>query len=76
MIMSARFLRDTQTVSEVKTSWVGKPMTDNEIVYVLFENAGEHMPERWYVYGKYHEARAIKLEDLPEAVRLAHMLLS
>lgn len=75
--MSARYLRDTQTVSQVSTKWVGKPDNDNEIVYVLFESASnEFVPERWYVYGKFHDARPIDYANLPEAVRLAHMLLT
>lgn len=75
MIMSALFIPFTGDVVKVSKTWVGRPQTGDEVVYALFHSVGELLEERWYIYGVNHDAIAVKPENLPEAVRLAHMLL-
>jgi hypothetical protein len=75
MIMSARYLLDSKEVTQVADHWVGRPVNENEAVYALF-HGNSAMPDRWYVYGLSHDAIWCRPENLPEAVRLAHMLLT
>lgn len=74
MIMSARFVLDSKGVTQVSATWVGRPVSENEVVYCLFEG-NTAMPERWYIYGISHDAIWCRPENVPEAVRLARMLI-
>lgn len=75
--MSARYDTAANVLMDVSTSWVGRPLTDREKVYALFDRAGTPLEgkEPWYVYGISHDAIHIKYEDLPEVVRMAYLLM-
>lgn len=62
---------------DAATHWVGRPMADREKVYALFHqtNVPTDLEQRWYVYGISHDAVRILYKDLPEAVRMAYLLI-
>lgn len=73
--MSARYDRAARELMDVSTSWVGRPVTDREQVFALFEAVDGLLNQRWYVYGIAHDAIAIEYDKLPEAVRMAYLLI-
>lgn len=77
MIMSALYIPFCDQVVKVSTHWVGRPSTEDEVVYALFASANQEvMSDRWYIYTTSRDAVAVTYENLPEAVRLAYMLLT
>jgi hypothetical protein len=65
-----------QELMEAATHWVGRPGADQEQVYALFHSvSGDLKDTRWYVYGIAHDAIAVEYSKLPEAVRMAYLLI-
>lgn len=75
MIMSARYSLASNVVTEVAHHWVGRPKGEDELVYALFEATGDVLDQRWYVYTSFRDAVSVNYDNLPEAVRLAYMLV-
>jgi hypothetical protein len=77
MIMSCFYYPATGELGQVASHWVGRPGSDKVVVYALFARGGDiAQGERWYIYTTIRDAVSVKPEKLPEAVRLAHMLLT
>jgi hypothetical protein len=76
MIMSARYNMVSRGLVEAATSWVGRPAHDKEQTFALFHAvSGDLKDTRWYVYGIAHDAIAVEYSKLPEAVRMAYLLI-
>lgn len=77
MIMSALYNTKKNEVVRTSRQWVGRPIDRDFMTYALFPAAmNDTLKERWYSYSDWHDAKLVNYEDLPEAVRLAHMLLN
>lgn len=76
LLFSAKYNKATDTLGEVSSTWVGKPIADNEQVFSLFAASfGSWEEARWYVYDKTRDARHVGYDNLPEAVRMAYLLI-
>ena len=74
--MSARYDTAACELMDVSASWVGRPLTDREQVFALFHSVtGDATESRWYVYGIAHDALPVDFDKLPEAVRMAYLLI-
>lgn len=76
MIMSAQYFPATQEIGKVDTKWVGRPQAEGEQVFALFAPVGGILADRWYFYTNTRDAVYVPYDKLPEAVRLAYMLMS
>lgn len=76
MIISIQYDTRTGEVLKAGNNWQGNPKVPGIVVYALFEATPTNLlKERWYVYGHKHDASPVEPEDLPELVRLAHMMI-
>jgi hypothetical protein len=57
------------------TEWIGSPKNEGDVVYALFDHSTKgYNTKRWYCYTIHHDAMYVA--EVPEVVRLAHMLLT
>ena len=75
MIAYIQYFPETKTLGVVDDIWHGKPSMSDMVVYTAWPAVGGVIAERWYKYAQDHDARLTRYDQLPEAVRLAYMLM-
>ena len=75
MMAYIQYFPETDTLGKVRTSWQGKPDVQDMVVYAMWPADGVVHVDRWYVYTVGRETRHISQDKVPEAVRLAYMLM-
>lgn len=73
--MSALVDKESGELIKVSKLWVGGAVKAHQSIYAHFiENS--LVVDRWYIYEHDHDARLVAYEDLPEAVRMAYLLIT
>lgn len=75
MIAYIQYFPETGTLGVVCDCWRGKPSTEGMEVYAAWPAVGGILEDRWYKYTRTVDAVFKHFDQLPEAVRLAYMLI-